>query len=112
MKGERRIEDRIGLVDIKVCLNTEEGKIMDCSLLDVSSSGARLQVPPETKRCKGGEKVTIQAACLPLGSLYNNREAFVIWADEQQLGMRFTTPLALPDEELRKFLSDYRQIPA
>jgi len=112
MKDERRIEDRIGLADVKVCLNTEDGKIMSCSLLDVSPSGARLQVPPGTKRCKGGEKVTIQAACLALGGLYNNKEAFVIWADEQQIGMRFTTPLALPVEELSKLLSGYRQVPA
>jgi hypothetical protein len=108
MKDQRRIEERIAFVALKVCLNTEDGRIMDCDLLDVSASGARLQVPPGTKRCKGGEIITLQTATLPLGSLFNNRQALVIWADEQQLGMRLKFPLALPDEELGKLLVCYR----
>jgi len=107
MKNQRRIEERIVLAAIKVCLNTEEGKILNCDLLDVSASGARLQLPPGAKRRKGGEKVTIQAATLPLGSMFNNRQALVIWADEEQLGMRLMLPLALPEGELRKLLSGY-----
>jgi len=107
MKEQRRIEERIGLAAINVCLNTEDGKILNCDLLDVSASGARLQLPPGTCRRKGGEKVTIQAATLPLGRMFNNRQALVIWADGQQLGMRLMLPLALPEEELRKLLSGY-----
>ena len=107
MKDQRRIEERIAFVAIKVCLNTEDGRIMDCDLLDVSASGARLQLPPGTKRCKGGETITLQTSTLPLGSLFNNRQALVIWADEQQIGMRLKLPLALPDEELSKMLGSY-----
>jgi len=107
MKDQRRIDERIGLAAIKVCLNTEDGKILNCNLLDVSAGGARLQLPSGAIRRKGGEKVMIQAATLPLGSMFNNRQALVIWADGEQLGMRLVLPLALPEDELRKLLSVY-----
>jgi len=104
MAEQRRIESRIALTQVKVTLNTQEGRILDCDLLDVSPSGARVQLPPGSSRRKGGEKVTLQASSLPLGGLFNNREALVVWTDGQQLGMRLTTPLALPEEELHKLL--------
>ena len=107
MKDQRRTEERISLAAIKVCLNTEDGKILNCDLLDLSISGARLQLPPGARRRKGGEKVTIQVSALPLESLFNNKQAIVIWTDGQQLGMRLMLPLALPEEELRKLLSFY-----
>ena len=105
MKEQRRTEERISLVDVKVSLNTEDGRILHCELLDVSPSGARLQLPPETQRRKGGEKVTLQASSLSLGALFNNRQALVVWADGQQLGMRLIDPLALPEEALRALLT-------
>jgi hypothetical protein len=105
MQEQRRIESRIALTQVKVSLNTEDGRILDCDLLDVSPSGARLRLPPGTQRRKGGEKVTLQASSLPLGGLFNNREALIVWTDGQQLGMRLMTPLALPEEELHKLLA-------
>ena len=104
MTKQQRIEERIALADIKVCLNTAGGKIMNCDLLDVSPGGARLQVPPGEVRRKGGEKVTLQVSSLPLGGMFNNKQALVIWTDGQQLGMRLIDPLALPEEEMRKLL--------
>jgi len=105
MKLQRRAEERIPLADVKVCLNTEDGRILDCELVDVSPSGARLKLPPGVQRRKGGEKVTLQASNLPLGVLYNHKQALVVWTDGEQLGMRLVTPLALPEEELRKRLA-------
>ncbi|MCL2123708.1 MAG: PilZ domain-containing protein [Desulfovibrionaceae bacterium] len=105
MTQQQRIEDRISLVDIKVCLNTESGKILNCELLDVSPGGARLKLPPGGVRRKGGEKVTLQISSLPLGGLFNHKQALVIWADGQQLGMRLLDPLALPEEDMRKLLT-------
>jgi len=107
MEAQRRFEERISLAGIKVCLNTEDGKILHCDLLDLSPSGARLQLPPGTPRRKGGERVTLRTSGLSLGGLFNNKQALVIWADGQQLGMRLMLPLALPEEELRKLRSFY-----
>jgi hypothetical protein len=107
MKEQRRTEERLPLADVKVCLNTEDGTILHCELLDISPSGARLKFPPGTHRRKGGEKVTLQASSLALGALFNHRQALVVWADDQQLGLRLTDPLALPEEELRKLLALY-----
>ena len=107
MKDQRRIEERIGLAAIKVGLGTEDGKTLNCDLLDLSISGARLQLPPGTKRRKGGEKVTMLVSTLPLEGWCNNKQALVIWTDGQQLGMRLMLPLALPEEELRKLLGFY-----
>jgi len=104
MSQQQRIEDRIDLVDIKVCLNTVNGQVLNCELLDVSPSGARLQLPPGVLRRKGGEKVTLQISSLPLGGLFNNKQALVIWSDGHQLGMRLLDPLALPEEDMRKLL--------
>ena len=104
MKNQRRIEERIPLAEVKVSLNTEDGRILDCELLDVSPSGARLKLPPEAQRRRGGEKVMLQASSLPLGALFNNRQALVVWADGEQLGMRLINPLALPEEALRGLL--------
>ncbi|MDR2696702.1 MAG: hypothetical protein LBC79_10045, partial [Deltaproteobacteria bacterium] len=67
MENDLRIEERIALVDIKVCLNAEGERVLNCELLDVSPSGARLKLPSGEKRRKGGEKVTLQASSLPLG---------------------------------------------
>ena len=105
MQVQRRIESRIALTQVKVTLNTQDGRILDCDLLDVSPSGARVQLPPGAPRRKGGEKVTLQASNLPLGVLYNHKQALVVWTDGEQLGMRLVTPLALPEEELRKRLA-------
>jgi len=102
---QRRNEERIPLVDIKVCLNIDDGKILDCELLDVSPSGARVQLPPGEKRRKGGEKVTLQVSSLPLGGLLNNKQALIIWTDGQQIGMRLSDPLALPEEDMRGILT-------
>ena len=104
MAKEQRIEERIALVDITVCLNAEGERVLHCELLDVSPSGARLKLPPGEKRRKGGEKVTLQVSSLPLGGMFNNKQALIIWTDGQQLGMRLMDPLALPEEELRKCL--------
>ena len=104
MKKEQRIEERIALVDITVCLNSEGERVLHCELLDVSPSGARLKLPPGEKRRRGGEKVTIQVSSLPLGGIFNNKQAVVIWTDGEELGMRLMDPLALPEEELRKCL--------
>ena len=104
MTQQQRIEDRIALVNIKVCLNTENGKIVNCELLDVSPGGARLKLPPGEMRRKGGEKVSLQIPSLPLGGLLNNKQALVIWTDGHQLGMRLLDPLALPEEDMRKLL--------
>ena len=104
MEEQQRIEERIALVNIRVCLNTAEGKILNCELLDVSPGGARLKLPPGEVRRKGGEKVMLQVSSLPLGGLFNNKQALVIWTDGQQLGMRLLDPLALPEEDMRKLL--------
>ena len=104
MTKERRTEERIALSDVKVSLNTADGSILDCDLLDVSPSGARLKLPLEAQRRKGGEMVTLQASSLPLGALFNNRQALVVWTDGQQLGMRLIDPLALPEDALRGML--------
>ena len=104
MQKQQRIEERIPLVDVKVRLNIAEEQVLHCELLDVSPSGARVQLPPGEKRRKGGEKVTLQISNLPLGAMFNNKEALVIWADGQQLGVRLVDPLALPEEELRLLL--------
>ena len=104
MAEQQRVEERIALVDIKVSLNADGERILHCELLDVSPSGARLKLPPGEKRRKGGEKVTLQAHSRPLGDLFNNRQALVIWTDGDQLGMRLADPLALPEEELRTIL--------
>ena len=104
MAKQKRIEERIALVDVKVSLNADGERILHCELLDVSPSGARLKLPPGEKRRRGGEKVTLQAPSMPLGRLFNNRQALVIWTDGEQLGMRLVDPLALPEEELRKLL--------
>ena len=106
MKKERRNEERI-VLGVKVCLNTEDGKVLDCDLLDVSPGGAQLRLPPGTKRRKGGETVSLQASNPQLGGLFNNKEAIVVWADGEQLGLRLLRPLALPEGELRKLLSGY-----
>ena len=105
MTQQQRIEDRVALTDVKVCLHTENGKILNCGLLDVSPGGARLKLPPGELRRKGGERITLQISSLPLGSLFNNKQAIIIWADAQQLGMRLLNPLALPAEDLRKLLN-------
>ncbi|MDR0466742.1 MAG: PilZ domain-containing protein [Deltaproteobacteria bacterium] len=105
MTEQRRIEERIALVSVKVCLNTEDGRILDCELVDVSPSGVRLKLPPGAQRRKGGERVTLQASCLRLGGLFNNKQALIVWTDDEQLGMRLLTPLALPEDELRKLLA-------
>jgi hypothetical protein len=107
MKEQRRIEDRIALADVKVCLNTVDGRILDSELLDVSPSGARLKLPLGAQRRKGGEKVTIQASSLPLGGLFNHKQALIVWTDGEQLGIRLLTPLALPEEELRRLLAQH-----
>jgi len=107
MTRQQRIEDRIALVNIQVCLNTESGTILHCELLDVSPGGARLKLPPGEARRKGGEKVSLQIPSLPLGGLLNNKQALVIWTDGQQLGMRLLDPLALPEEDMRKLLKYY-----
>jgi len=104
MEREPRIEERIALVNVKVCLNTEGGRILNCELLDVSPGGARVKLPLGEKRRKGGEKVTLQVSSLPLGGIFNNKQALIIWSDGQQLGMRLLAPLALPEEEMRKLL--------
>ena len=104
MAQQQRIEERIPLADVKVCLHTTGGKILNCDLLDVSPGGARLKLPPGEVRRKGGEKVMLQVSSLPLGSLLNNKQALVIWADGQQLGMRLLDPLALPEEDMRRLL--------
>jgi hypothetical protein len=104
MKKQPRIEERIALVDVKVCLNTDGGRVLNCELLDVSPSGARLKLPLGEKRRKGGEKVTLQVSSLPLGSMLNNKQALVIWTDGEQLGMRLIDPLALPEEDMRGLL--------
>ena len=104
MNQQQRIEDRIALVDTKVCLNTVKGQILNCELLDVSPGGARVKLPPGAKRRTGGERVTMQIPSLPLGSLFNNKQALVIWSDEHQLGMRLLEPLALPEEEMCRLL--------
>ena len=104
MAKQQRVEERIALVDIKVALNAGGERILHCELLDVSPSGARLKLPPGEKRRTGGERVTLQASSMPLGSLINNRQALIIWTDGEQLGMRLVNPLALPEEELRKML--------
>jgi len=104
MAEQRRVEERIALVDIKVSLNANGERVLHCELLDASPSGARLKLPPGEKRRKGGEKVTLQTPNLPLGGLFNNRQALIIWTDGEQLGMRLIDPLALPEEELRKLL--------
>ena len=104
MSKQRRIEDRIPLADVKVCLHADGGRILNCDLLDVSPGGARLKLPPGETRRKGGEKVTLQFSSLPLGGLFNNKQALVIWTDGQQLGMRLIDPLALPEEDMRKLL--------
>ena len=108
MTKQPRVEERIALMDIKVSLNADGERVLHCELLDVSPSGARLKLPPGEKRRKGGEKVTLQASSMPLGNLFNNRQALVIWTDGEQLGMRLVNPLALPEEELHKLLqSDF-----
>ena len=104
MGQQQRIEDRIVLVDTKVCLNTVNGQILNCELLDVSPGGARVKLPPGAGRRKGGERVTLQIPSLPLGGLFNNKQALVIWSDAYQLGMRLLDPLALPAEDMRKLL--------
>jgi hypothetical protein len=107
MEEQRRIEERISLADVKVCLNTEDGRILDCELLNVSPSGARLKLPPGAQRRKGGEKVAFQTSNLPLGGLFNNKQALIVWTDGQHLGIRLLTPLALPEEELRRILASH-----
>jgi len=104
MEKQQRIDERIALVDIKVCLNAEDGRVLNCELLDVSPSGACVQLPPGEKRRRGGEKVTLQISSLPLGGLFNNKQALVIWTDGQHLGMRLLDPLALPEEDMRALL--------
>lgn len=105
MKTQKpRIYERIPLAGVKVCMLTGTGKILDCELLDVSPGGARLKMPPGELRRKGGEKVTLQVSSLPLGSLFNNKQALIIWTDGYQLGMRLIDPLALPEEEMRAML--------
>ena len=106
-KQSQRIEERIALVDMQVCLHIEGGRIMNCALLDVSPGGARLKLPSGERRRKGGERVTLQIASLPLGGLFNNKQALIIWADEEQFGMRLMDPLALPEEDMRKLLKSY-----
>jgi hypothetical protein len=104
MGQQQRIEDRIVLIDTKVCLNTAKGQIVNCELLDVSPGGARVKLPPGTGRRTGGERVTLQIPSLPLGGLFNNKQALIIWSDEHQLGMRLLDPLALPEEDIRRLL--------
>jgi len=104
MAEEQRIEDRIALAEVKVYLHIPSGRILNCELLDVSPGGARLKLPLGEGRRKGGEKVMLQVSSLPLGSWFNNKQALVIWADAQQLGMRLLDPLALPAEEMHRLL--------
>jgi hypothetical protein len=104
MEQQPRIDERISLANVKVCMHTSTGKISDCELLDVSPGGARLRLPQGESRRKGGEKVTLQISNLPLGGLFNNKQALIIWADRQQLGMRLLDPLALPEEDMRRLL--------
>lgn len=104
MTRTKRIEERIALADVKVYLHTANGKILNCALLDVSPGGARVELPSGEIRRKSGEKVMLQISSLPLGGLFNNKQALVIWADGQQLGMRLLDPLALMEEEMRRLL--------
>ncbi len=104
VKSHQRLDERISLASVKVCMHTDSGKVQDCELLDVSPGGARLRLPPGIVRRKGGEKITLQVSSLPLGGLLNNKQALVIWTDGQQLGMRLLDPLALPEEEMRRLL--------
>ena len=107
MSQQKRIEDRIALVNITVCLNTVKGQILHCELLDVSPGGARVKLPPGAGRRTGGERVTLQIPSLPLGSLFNNKQALIIWSDECQIGMRLLDPLALPEEDIRRLLNPH-----
>ena len=99
-----RLDERIPFSQIKVCMHTKTGNIMDCELLDVSPGGARVKIPPGEERRKGGEMVMLQMASLPLGELLNNKQALIIWSDGEQLGMRLVDPLALPSEDMRRLL--------
>ena len=101
---QNRIDERIPFSQIKVCMHTAAGAVLNCELLDVSPSGARVKIPPGEERRKGGEKVMLQMASLPLGELLNNKQALIIWADGEQLGMRLVSPLALPSDDMRRLL--------
>ena len=104
MTNERRLNPRIPLDNMMYVAVNTNGRELTCVLLDISITGARLGVPPDTVLPPQASKLDIQASP-PLETLLANTNATVMWCFGVQFGVRFENNLSIPLEEISVLLN-------
>ena len=104
MTSERRLNPRIPLDNLLYITTLAEDHKLTCVLLDISISGARLGVPPNTPLPGQSSRLCIVGSP-PLEKLLENTAATVMWSFGVQFGIRFENNLPMPLEEISVLLN-------
>ena len=100
---ERRQEPRVPLDNILYISTVSADRELPSVLLDISVSGARIGLPPDTALPPVGSEIILKNTSL-LAPLLENRKAIVMWGVGIQCGVRFTHLLDTRLEDIAKLL--------
>ena len=98
---ERRQEPRIHLENVHYVSIVSANRELPSVLLDISVSGARVGLSPNTTMPPAGSEVSFKDPAFPL---LDNRKATVMWGMGVQLGLRFTHHLDASLQDMAKAL--------
>ena len=84
---DRRQDPRILLENTHYVSIVSSDRELPAVLVDISASGARMELPPSEVLPPVGSEITVQGTALPL---LGKRKASVIWGMGMHFGVRFT----------------------